>query len=115
MSGVPDDFSKFIAASGASDAASSRDGDRPFRARLLPFDDEAPLGGAKPDVFVYSRGPRPWLKFCLQLATIVVAGAVGWYSASGTSVSKEMAGKYATSDAVQALASRVAANDEAAR
>ncbi|MDF2120187.1 hypothetical protein PY365_31970 [Roseiarcaceae bacterium H3SJ34-1] len=116
MSGVPgDDFSKFIAASEASDAASSRAGGKPFRARLLPFEDEAVLGGAKPEVsFVYSRGPRPWLKFCLQLATVLVAGAVGWYSASGTGVSKEMAGKYATTDAVQALASRVAANDEAA-
>jgi len=113
MSGVPDDdFSKFIGASRASDAA-SRDGG-PFKARLLPFDDETVLGGAKPDVLVYSRGPRPWLKFSLQLATILVAGAVGWYSASATSVSKEMAGKYATSDAVQALASRVAASDEAA-
>jgi hypothetical protein len=116
MSGVPDDdLSKFIAASGASDAASSRDGGKPFKARLLPFDDEASLGGTKPDVFVYARGPRPWLKFGLQLATIAIAGAVGWYSASGTGVSKEMAGKYATSDAVKTLASRVAANDEAAR
>jgi DNA-binding transcriptional MerR regulator len=115
MSGVPDDdLSKFIDASRVSDAASSRAGYKPFKARLLPFDDETVVGGARPDVLVYSRGPRPWLKFSLQLATILVAGAVGWYSASGTGVSKEMAGKYATSDAVQALASRVAANDEAA-
>ncbi len=117
MSGVPsDDFSKFIAASETSDAGSARDRGRHFKARLLPFDDETVPGGARPELsFVYSRGPRPWLKFCLQLATILVAGGVGWYSASGTGVSKEMEGRYATSDALEALASRMAASDEAAR
>ena len=120
MSGVPDDeFSKFIAASGAGGASRShRDGDNAYKARLLPFDEDAGRGSQSPlpkVSFTYSSGPRPFVRMSLQFATILTAGLVGWYSASGAVTSPDASGRYVTSEALEALTANLAAKETAAR
>lgn len=78
MSGVSDeDFARILASEGVARAQKE-----PVKARLLPMD-----GAAGTEVPHYSftpgSAPRPWLRFSLQIATIIVAAAAGWYSAGG--------------------------------
>lgn len=107
MSGVlDDDLMRIFASEGAA-----RGQKGPFKAKLLRMDG-APGAEIPPYSLAQPPAARPWLWLSLQVVTIAVAAAAGWYSAGGRA---QVPAHIATEADVSQLGSRLAAFEQAAR
>ncbi|OJY05513.1 MAG: hypothetical protein BGP04_09040 [Rhizobiales bacterium 62-17] len=103
---MDDDLMRIFASEGAA-----RGQKGPFKAKLLRMDG-APGTEAPPYSFAQPAVSRPWLWLSLQVATIAVAAAAGWYSAGGR---VQVPAHVATEADMSQLGSRLAAVEREAR